>query len=136
MNYEEMEPSRELDAFISREIFSQCPHPVEKEWSDWVCSECGKKIIWARSWYDPGCQGYACPYYSTNVQSAWLIVEYLGKEGCSIDIEWKGAGREFEFTAEVNIRKDSLTIGNAYGTMPEAVCKAALFAVGNLRKDK
>lgn len=95
-----------------------------------------KKVIWASSWYDPGCQGYACPYYSTNIQAAWLIIEYLGKEGCSIDIEWKGAGREYQFTAEVGVTKDSLTIGTSYGTIPEAVCKAALSAINFLRNDK
>lgn len=136
MSYIEIKPSRELDAIISKEIFNECPHPVEKERGEWICPECSEKIVWASSWYDPGCQGYACPYYSKYVQAAWLIVEHLGKEGCCVDIQWKGAGRKYQFTAEVNITKDSITIGNAYGTMPEAICKAALFAITSLRRGK
>lgn len=82
------------------------------------------------------------PYQSESVKS-WsdeetksIITIVEAAEGCSIDIEWKGAGREYQFTAEVGVTKDSLTIGTGYGTMPEAVCKAALSAINFLRNDK
>mgnify|MGYP007067737313 CR=1 FL=1 len=48
MNYMEMKPSRELDAVISKEVFNECPHPVEKELSEWVCPECGEKIAFCK----------------------------------------------------------------------------------------
>ena len=68
------------------------------------------------------------PQYSTNVAAAWEVVEKMGELGYTCHIEWKGSDRTSAGSAEVTFVKH-LTEGHGVGTMPEAVCRAALMAV-------
>lgn len=70
-----------------------------------------------------------CPAYSSDIRAAWTVVEHMATQGFSTNIEWKGSDREYPFSAEAFMRQwgDGFqTIGHGLGTLPEAICLAAL----------
>jgi len=69
------------------------------------------------------------PCYSTDIKTAWSLIEKLGQMGYTGHIEWKGADREYAHTAEVVVNKSICMVGHAVGTAPLAICRAALMAV-------
>lgn len=71
--------------------------------------------------------GCLCPSYSARIERAWELVQVMAEKGCSCDIEFKGADREYAFTAEVSFRKGIETIAHAVAdTVPLAICRAFL----------
>ena len=69
------------------------------------------------------------PNYSGDIKYAWEVVEKLGELGYTVFIEWKGAGRGYEFTSEVSVQKSIYTVGHGVGEIAESICKAGLMAV-------
>lgn len=66
---------------------------------------------------------------TTNLAEAWEVVEAMANRGYTLDLQYKGKGREYEFTAEASFTQHLLTAGHGYGTVGEAICRAALMAV-------
>ena len=70
-------------------------------------------------------------HYSTEIAEAWKVVEHLAADGWTLQLQWKGAGREYANTAEVSFqrhpRRGDFQLGHAVGdTAPLAICRAAL----------
>lgn len=70
-----------------------------------------------------------CPEFSTDILAAWEVVKKLGELGFTVIIEWKGSDRVYAGTAEVTLVKRIYTEGHGVGTLPEAICQAALMAI-------
>lgn len=125
---------RELDVLVHRDVFGYCNCVQDPKWcmpetgssvrvvgGVWCCTDHGRPV-----WSEP-------PRYSTDIAAAWEVVEKLGRDGFTCDFQWKGAGREYEFTAEVAFNRwrwsEGLQdFGHAVGSAPEAICRAALMA--------
>jgi hypothetical protein len=65
------------------------------------------------------------PPYSTDIATAWEVVEELSSRGWpfSIEVDQQGCIRAGIYTKEQRIR---FTDGESFATAPEAICKAAL----------
>ena len=72
---------------------------------------------------------------STDIKAAWEVVEKMGRDGFTANVQWKGAGRGYEYTAEVSYTKSICTVGHATGEAPIAICLAALRACGVTEQD-
>ena len=77
---------------------------------------------------------YDEPCYSTDIAAAWLVVEKLAQDGWSYNLEWKGKGRGYEFTAEGCLIRwkdaEHQTVHAVGDTVPLFICTLALRAVG------
>ena len=101
--------SRELDAQIAEKIFG------------WVHID---KFTISGAWQLPGgFQRIDCPHYSTNIADAWEVVEKMVELGHKVEIE-----SCYNNTWRCGFTKDFVTNQCPYAlTLPEAICKAALF---------
>ena len=85
-----------------------------------TCQRCGRD--------HETCMCFPCDF-SDDLEAAWDIVEKLAKQGMTCHVEWKGASREYPFTAEVTFTKDWMKGWAIADTVSEAICKAALKAI-------
>lgn len=71
--------------------------------------------------------------YGTDIRAAWEVVEKMASDGWTLDLQWKGEGREFSHTAEAYFSRwvDADPQGHhaTADTAPMAICLAALQAV-------
>lgn len=112
-----MPAGRELDAVVAERVMG----------FRWFTSPCANVSVPVAddSWQ-------YLPAFSTDIAAAWKVVERLGEMGYTLDIQWKGKGRVYEFTSEVSAsRWDDYGFRDyhAVGSMPYAVCMVALQAV-------
>ncbi len=133
MSRAEIGAGREMDALIAERVMKIAP----RAWDEGtLCPKCGDEMRWCgeRSRCTTCVEWRYSPYreYSTDIVAAWRVVEKLGELGFDVVIEWKGPHREYANTAEVSVRKGIHTSGHGLGTMPEAVCSAALMALATV----
>lgn len=91
--------SREVDAMVAEKVMGWTSiRPVEEAERDFDERALG---------IPPTSSGllHRVPHYSTDPAAAMEVVERMGVLGYNTHIEWKGAGREFEHTAEVSMHK-------------------------------
>lgn len=108
----EVRVGRELDIRIACEVL----HLTVQPWADVLC------------YVKPNEQRWPLPFYSTQIEAAWLVVEHLRQQGCVVEL-WCYPPVEGE-SCSVSISRRGRGIGFGLGdTMPEAICKAALAAL-------
>lgn len=119
-----MSDSRELDARVAVEVMAwrldatrQSGSPVTNKHGD------------LRGIYTT-----PVPAYSTDIRAAWEVVEKMASDGWTLDLQWKGEGREFSHTAEASFTRwngADRQMGHSFSdTAPTAICLAALKAKG------
>ena len=89
---------------------------------------------WFRKGDDRNYGAFLLPYYSTSIADAWLVVEEMRKRGygCAIFYHWQlcetNPSCEFDWRDNNgNLR----AIEESGGTVPEAICRAALEATND-----
>jgi hypothetical protein len=104
------------------------------------CGACGKTghgSCFGRI-YAPGgevqiqCEERGCsvPYYSTDIAAAWIVLEEVRKRGFAVTISTWDTSREWRAEFD-GITTDRLAHGCVFAkTAPEAICVAALKALG------
>lgn len=134
----ELPAGRELDALVAEHVFGTAILTREAMEAEavrvWVEQPQCTKFFWGfTAWRgDDGTIQCAQDFepYSTDIAAAWDVVEKLGRDGFTCDIQWKGAGRNYEFTAEASFDKwTPPQSGHAVGSAPLAICRAALKTV-------
>lgn len=87
------------------------------------------KPLWAFE-PDPSGGWVPIPDYSGDIACAWRVALEMAGRGYTLDLQWKGKGRQFENSAEASFTRSIVTAGHAVGDLPGvAVCRAALVAL-------
>lgn len=110
----ELKPGRELDALIAEEVMGY--NVMRTEWdAHEIYTEQARSAV-------------PCPNYSASIEAAWQVVQKLSKEGWHFRIEIDADGELFSVSLFRNERdgQSEIWAGNA----PEAICLAALKALG------
>ena len=143
-----MTPSRELDALVAEKVmgFGWAANKVARSDSpqgsrfpvgfDFLVPNPGNKLEWKKATGKKAREStYFVPYYSTDIAVAWTVVDRMLKMGFS---EWLISDDEVYFQRgrlNGNSMKQTADYafgchGNAPGKTPEAICLAALKALG------
>jgi len=117
----DMEAGRELDTRIAIKVMG---------WTRVERSTTGIAYPPRPSGFDPARHAYhSVPHYSTDIAAAWLVVERMKDNGCSLQLHWE-AGRSRQWVADFVEESDEEFTGEQLGdTAPLAICRAALAAV-------
>ncbi len=134
MNYDELEGWRKLDHMVEQRVFDRVPcDKWRHEYGGWGMAITGAGEIWVKG----KCEHDDCypeqypPKRSTDIAATEEVVKEMARRGFTAHIEWKGKGREFEYTAEVTFLDHGiLGLGHAVAdTISLAACIAALEAL-------
>lgn len=144
MNREEIdniEAGDTLDSLIAEHVMGWHDLRWDKggyEWLGWQ-NEWNKPISrsWPQGWYGkgPGHETYLTDKYSSDVASAWKVVERFHPtiektEGCNVQLDGHGEGYTFHIFADATCYEAEAD------TFPLAVCRAALKAVYKIAMDE
>lgn len=119
-----MKPGRELDALVAEKVMGWAKTNL-KDWDQAFKDEFG--FLWA----EPG-HGYfkgfhTLPHYSTDIKAAWEVVEKMGTRFIHLSPALEGG-----WSCAIQYNEARFPFVNLIGkTAPEAICRAALKAVGH-----
>jgi hypothetical protein len=125
-----LKPGRELDKLIGERAMNLEVHQAGAH--DMIFSVNREWITAGGYYYFVDGEGaYRLSPYSTEDAPSLEVVKEMARRGLTAHIEWKGKGREFEYTAEVTFLDHGiLGLGHAVAdTISHAACIAALEAL-------
>ncbi len=136
---DEMPAGREMDFLIAEKVFG-FKHYIGEEIPDGHVHQYLRPEevpeVWLKERLDHGGYYRYCkhcenmPEFSTDISSAWEVVEKMGELGYTCHVEWKGSDRVYAESAEVVFVMGIITVGHAVGDVTGAICRAALKAMG------
>ena len=108
-----------LEVFTSRQDWMQKGMPHIAEWAE--------SVIYPAFWHPKFELATVVDPYSTDIKAAWEVVEKLGEDGWIVTLH-----RDFKWYCDLTwfTEDDTASTSVEANTLPEAICKAALAAVG------
>jgi hypothetical protein len=129
-----MPAGAELDALVSAKVLG-------RKWDETRCRVCGWPIVPTGKrgcWKDncalrprPARRADEPANYSTDLEMAWLVVEHMRAQGWALDSYHSGATEEgHPWSDAIFMRELVAEHSDRAATLPLAICRAALKAVG------